>query len=654
MRAISQRTGRSSFRSSVVASCTIAALAGCAEGGGITAPTAARLPQVAATSGAVGRTITSISLTPPSPLLPGLIAMVSVRVQLTSGAVWKGTKWDVRNSANAVVASSVPSCVNTMDHAEGDFDSFSGGHTEMFPLMAPANGAYTLNVSAYSTDACIDPADATTGTLAFVVGTVSPVNQPPVLTVPGDVTTPWGTPLAALHATAADPDTPNLAFSMVSGPAWVSVATDGTISFGATTAVDIGSHTVRVRVTELGTTSLSDEEEFHVVVQPRPARVTYTGRTTGQYSDRSRLSAVLVDDGAGPLNGTPIGGQSLTFAFGGAPAGSAGTGTTGSASLDFLVGGGAGSSTVVAAFAGAAGYAAATSAPQAFSVGREDAGLSTTAPASLAGNTASFTIDVTAQELLVGGVEPAPNDGALPGDVGGITAVVGTLTGMSSGQVYSATCTAGSTGGTGYGAARTFGCNFSGGPFAADAYTLSVALPTSEGHYGAAPVESVVLVWDPTAGFPSGGGTFRLGGDLVSFGFSYSVVKGGTTIRGGFVAVRHFADGSTCRLKSTNQMSAPAVSGNQAMLLGRGTYSCLSATGVSTASQGNAAITVYVEDNGTSGAGQDRIWLSNAAAATPNALLMTGSPTDVAVTLTGGNIHIPATAGGAGRLKIYQ
>ena len=87
------------------------------------------------------------------------------------------------------------------------------------------------------------------------------------------------------------------------------------------------------------------------------------------------------------------------------------------------------------------------------------------------------------------------------------------------------------------------------------------------------------------------------------------------------------ANGGVCRVKSSNQMNAAAVSGKTATLSGRGNYSCSDAAGnpVPGQSQGNITIAAYAEDNSTSGIGFDKFWVSNAAAVTPNYLQMPAS-----------------------------
>jgi hypothetical protein len=39
---------------------------------------------------------------------------------------------------------------------------------------------------------------------------------------------------------------------------------------------------------------MGDEKEFHITVQDRPTQLTYDGKTSGQYSDASTLSATAV------------------------------------------------------------------------------------------------------------------------------------------------------------------------------------------------------------------------------------------------------------------------------------------------------------------------------------------------------------------------
>jgi len=83
-------------------------------------------------------------------------------------------------------------------------------------------------------------------------------------------------------------------------------------------------------------------------------------------------------------------------------------------------------------------------------------------------------------------------------------------------------------------------------------------------------------------------------------------------------------------------MDAPAVNGTTASFSGKGNYTCVDAKGATTASAGNQNVLGYVEDNGTSGAGQDKFWLR-----AYGELMMALQAPGNALLLTGGNIQVP-------------
>src|SRR5262249_30736186 len=153
--------------------------------------------------------------------------------------------------------------------------------------------------------------------------------------------------------------------------------------------------------------------------------------------------------------------------------------------------------------------------------------------------------------------EPHPNDGAAFGDISKVTAITATLTGISTNQSYTGNCVASPVTGTGYSSVRPFVCTFNANPFVVDAYTLDLDVPSTNTFWQADEYEDALAVWDPNAGFATGGGSIIMdGGDRLTFGFSYTLVKGRTTPRSGFVAIRHLPDGGVCRVKSNNQMNA--------------------------------------------------------------------------------------------------
>ncbi len=78
------------------------------------------------------------------------------------------------------------------------------------------------------------------------------------------------------------------------------------------------------------------------------------------------------------------------------------------------------------------------------------------------------------------------------------------------------------------------------------------------------------------------------------------------------------------------------MNGKTASLTGKGNYSCVDSDGATTASQGNLTILGYVEDNGTSGAGQDKFWIR-----AYSELFMALPPGDQRCCSDGGNIQVP-------------
>ncbi len=92
-----------------------------------------------------------------------------------------------------------------------------------------------------------------------------------VLTVPPDQTI-HATTLLATNATATDSDlpAPTLTFALVSGPAGLTVSTNGLITWTPTDALANTTNAVTVSVADNGSPSLSDTNSFNVIVVSRP------------------------------------------------------------------------------------------------------------------------------------------------------------------------------------------------------------------------------------------------------------------------------------------------------------------------------------------------------------------------------------------------
>ena len=85
------------------------------------------------------------------------------------------------------------------------------------------------------------------------------------------------------------------------------------------------------------------------------------------------------------------------------------------------------------------------------------------------------------------------------------------------GSVYALTCNATGTTGTGYATTRNFTCT---NPAALPVNVYVVQSTLTSTYYQATHYEDVVTVYDPVAGFVTGGGSFRISGDLVRFGIN--------------------------------------------------------------------------------------------------------------------------------------
>jgi hypothetical protein len=237
--------------------------------------------------------------------------------------------------------------------------------------------------------------------------------------------------------------------------------------------------------------------------------------------------------------------------------------------------------------------------------------------------------------------EPDTNGGAHPGDIDN-TGLSVSLNGAG-GNNKSATCTPSATIATppAYSDVKTYTCAFTS--VAVDAYEIQAAVT---GNYYVGSLLDTVAVYDPTAGFVTGGGKLwfsstDLNPERVSFGLVFNFTgKNKTNPRGNLVVLRHLANGDICRAKS-NAIDAPAVINNTASFSGKGNYSCTKPDGTTYDGIGNQTLLGWVEDNGqgSTATGPDRFWINVNA---PNSVLaMGGNGPANAQELTGGNIQVP-------------
>ncbi len=156
--------------------------------------------------------------------------------------------------------------------------------------------------------------------------------------------------------------------------------------------------------------------------------------------------------------------------------------------------------------------------------------------------------------------------------------------------------------------------------------------------------EDVLVVYDPSLGFTTGGGWFNWPGtgDRTTFGYTMKYNKKGTNLKGNLLLIRHLPDGTNYRLKSNAldglALSDPSADFGWATFSGKATYQEPGWP----EPVGNYRFVVYVEDHDTPGAGGDRFWISvTDGGGNPAALSMTGRAVDEAALLGGGNVAVP-------------
>jgi hypothetical protein len=242
---------------------------------------------------------------------------------------------------------------------------------------------------------------------------------------------------------------------------------------------------------------------------------------------------------------------------------------------------------------------------------------------------AGFTLEFTIRETYP---EPSGNPpGVEPGNINGAFLHV-YLTPLSGSQYVPGDCTPGVEVAPDAYVERSFTCSFKGLPV--DTYELEAGIGiTFRGTWFDA-----LTVYDPSAGFLTGGGTFVYPSseDRVNFGLVYRFTgKDKETPRGNLLVIRHMENGDTCRAKS-NGIGAPAISGNTASFSGKGSYLCMKPDGTTYAEAGNLAFTGWVEDR-ESRAEPDRIWIR----IPETALAMVKPIAPNAAPLRGGNIQVP-------------
>jgi len=232
------------------------------------------------------------------------------------------------------------------------------------------------------------------------------------------------------------------------------------------------------------------------------------------------------------------------------------------------------------------------------------------------GTAGVFTLDVSLVDA----------DDGFPGDIDRATLEV-TLQLVGPGSPVTGTCTPDGGG--------DWSCDFGPG-VSVNTYTVDAVV----GGFCTGSGEDVVVVFDPSLGFTTGGGTYTDpgSGDRVNFGYTMKYNKKRTNVQGSLLVIRHTNDG-VYRLKS-NQ-----VGFDWATFAGKATYKEPGEDAI-----GNYEFVAYVEDHATPGVGADRFWVTaDRGGDAADGVSIAPDAVDNAVLLTGGNIVVPHQTGGGNK-----
>jgi hypothetical protein len=169
-------------------------------------------------------------------------------------------------------------------------------------------------------------------------------------------------------------------------------------------------------------------------------------------------------------------------------------------------------------------------------------------------------------------------------------------------------------------------------------------------YYTSGTDEDVLVVFDPSLGFTTGGGWFYWPGtsEKTNFGFNMKYNKKRTNVQGSLLLIRHVAPGEKYRVKS-NALYGLSLGEVGNLVFGWASFSgkCNYKDKDWLEAEGNHEFLVYVEDHGEPGAGVDQFWIEvrDKDGNVIDVMPMDRQALDNTETLDGGNIVVPHLAG---------
>jgi hypothetical protein len=273
--------------------------------------------------------------------------------------------------------------------------------------------------------------------------------------------------------------------------------------------------------------SANNTSQSPTAVNPRPTKLVYNGDASGTFSDPTTFSATLTDNGGETLQGSLIGGKTVSFKLGTQAAVSGTTGTTGSgagvATASTTITLPAGAVSVASNFAGDSLYAS-SSDSDSYTVNRENATITYTGDTlKSTGSTASNS--TTTLSLSAAVTEQA--DGSLGNKLDQqnltFTLYASNDTTMSSPKFTCTMTITATTAGNG-----TAGCTT--GQLPADNYIVKIVMGDKSagvGYYTAPCIDAAATITIAGTGFTTGGGWLNDAstGDRSNFGFTVKYLK---------------------------------------------------------------------------------------------------------------------------------
>jgi hypothetical protein len=365
----------------------------------------------------------------------------------------------------------------------------------------------------------------------------------------------------------------------------------------------VGTTTVTVKGTRLDGSTTTNS--FKVTVNA--PTTTTVDSVAGQYSDQVTLKA-NVTNAACP-------GGSVEFKVNGSVVGSAPV-TSGMATLPYTIPLAQGSYPIVATYSsstpgtGSSGSSTLTALKEDAVVTASDSNPTSVRVNSPGGTAGPITLCATINEA---------SDGS-PGDISLATPVTFTLTPVTPGAP-AITQTATISGG---GVGRTLTACVTLGAVPVNVYDVSISVG---GNHYTGSGSAVLVVYDPSLGFITGGGTIVRDGVTACFGFNVKFQRDGNA-QGYLLYIEHRPTGEV-KLKS-NAMQSLSIFGAAGVFIGKATLNDV----------GKHTFRATVIDNGEPG-GNDQFGLQVTA---PGGAIIPGLTFDP-ITLSGGNIQVPHQSG---------